>query len=171
MTNDLNLNHRRPLNSVIPPWQVMLQYSWVKPTILPQASTKAHSWQQRASSEEPRLHENKQTWVWLSWPTPCLLKQVTTGGILCYKTSEAQNCNVLNGQQKAPAIASSACPSHGASPRGRTAPSHMASRTCRLSVKSTCEPSVLSKSKHLRIKESLVRLLETELGLQGLRAV
>lgn len=43
--------------------------------------------------------------------------------IVLLQTREAGNCNLLKGLQKAPALASSVSPSHGASPTGKTAPS------------------------------------------------
>lgn len=87
------------------------------------------------------------------------------------QTREAGNYNWLKGPQKAPALASTVSPSHRVSHMGKTAPSHTASRTCLLLENSTHQSSVLSKSKHLRLKKSLLRLLETELGLQELRVV
>lgn len=61
-TNKLKPKHRRPRKSVIPTWEEMVQPSQGKPTLLPQASTKANAFNQatqraarRATSREPRL--------------------------------------------------------------------------------------------------------------------
>lgn len=98
---------QRPRKSVISPWEVMLQLSRVKPTILPQASSKAHSWelQKPPARREPSLQE-KPAGLRLTTLGHTLAAETGRcwGGILYYKTSEVQNCKLLKGPQKAPPI-------------------------------------------------------------------